>query len=220
MNIAYRSLSDRAARALCSRNLRHWTVFLLLLPLPLNAQKQEIGLTLGGFTSVDRISTTATQFNVGSGLTLQAGYEYRILKPGPIAFYVGLHLLASPQRQVTSSNRILTRDIASLYLIPNIMVKVFPHSRIVPWATIGGGYGDYEQSTTVLSGALNGAPRELARGVLMYGGGVDVPVWRFVALRAEVRDFYSGNAAYNVPLSGSQHNVTAAGGLVLRFGGK
>ena len=192
----------------------------MLLPASLFAQKQEVGLTLGGLTATDRTSTNGTQFNVGSGISLQANYEYRLLHAGPAALYVGVHFLASPQRQITSLNGSLTHDIASLYITPNLMVKLFPHSRIIPWGAIGGGYGDYEQSTTVLSGALNGAPRELSRGVLMYGGGIDVPIWRFVALRGEIRDFYTGNAAYNLPLSNSQHNVTAGGGIVLRFGSK
>ena len=184
------------------------------------AQKQEVGLTLGGFASADRTSTNGIQFNVGSGIALQADYEYRFLRVGPLGIYAGVHFLASPQRQISSLAGSLTRDIASLYITPNIMLKAFPNSRIVPWFAIGGGYGDYEQSTTVLSGAINGAPRQLSRGVLMYGGGVDIPIWRFVALRGEIRDFYTGNAAYNVPLSGSQHNITAGGGIVLRFGGK
>ena len=54
----------------------------------------------------------------------------------------------------------------------------------------------------------------------MYGGGVDIPVWRFIAFRGEARDFYTGNAAYNASLSSGQNNVVISGGFVLRFGGK
>lgn len=193
-------------------------LLVILLPLSARAQKQEVGLTLGGLASIDRTSTNGVPFNVSSGLALQASYAYRLFRAGPASVYVGIHGLANPQRSITSTNGSLSRDIATLYLVPNITVKLFPRKRLVPWATLGGGYGDYEQSTTILSGAANGAPRQLARGVLMYGGGLDVPVWRFVALRAEIRDFYSGNPAYNVPLPSSQHNVVAGGGLVLRFG--
>ena len=68
--------------------------------------------------------------------------------------------------------------------------------------------------------SANPAPRQLARGVFTYGGGIDVPVWRFVALRGEVRDFYSGSPAFNALVSGGQHNLVAGAGIVLRFGGK
>jgi hypothetical protein len=48
--------------------------------------------------------------------------------------------------------------------------------------------------------------------------GGDVRVWRWVALRGEARDFYSGSPDYNVAsLSGGQHNVFAGGAIVLRW---
>ena len=62
---------------------------------------------------------------------------------------------------------------------------------------IGGGYADYEQSTTEIDGQPNKASRELARGVFNFGAGVDVWAWRWVALGGEARDFYSGSANYN-----------------------
>jgi hypothetical protein len=40
--------------------------------------------------------------------------------------------------------------------------------------------------------------RELARGAFDFGAGVDVRVWRFVALRGEARDLYTGSPGYNV----------------------
>jgi hypothetical protein len=85
---------------------------------------------------------------------------------------------------------------------------------------IGGGYADYEQSTTEINGQRNPASRELARGVFDFGAGVDVRVWRWVALRGEARDFYSGSPDYNVAsLSGGQHNVFAAGGRACNTSG-
>ncbi len=187
---------------------------------PLWAQKQEVGLTLGQLLQSDRTSTDGIRFSLGSGVALQADYEYRLLGVRPVALYIGAHILANPQRVITSSNGGLTRDVASLYVTPGLMLKLFPRGRIVPWASIGGGYADYQQSTTVLNGQLNPASRDTSHGVFQFGGGVDVPIWRFVAIRGEVRDFYTGNPSYNVPLSGGQHNVVAGGGIVLRFGGK
>ena len=56
------------------------------------------------------------------------------------------------------------------------------------------------------------------RGVLDFGVGADYRVWRFLSLRAEIRDFVSGNPALGVPLGGSlQHNITPKGGIVLSF---
>ncbi len=54
--------------------------------------------------------------------------------------------------------------------------------------------------------------------VFDYGGGADFKFWRFVGLRAEIRDFYAGGPSYNTnAIRGGQHNVVAGGGLVLKF---
>jgi hypothetical protein len=57
--------------------------------------------------------------------------------------------------------------------------------------------------------------RELACGVFDFGAGVEVRVWRFVAVRGQARDFHSGSPAYCIAtVSGGQHNVVATGALV------
>lgn len=183
------------------------------------AQKQEVGLTLGSLLSQDHTTARSVPFTFSSGTAFQADYEYRVFGRTNYAFYIGAHFLANPQRTVESFDRSLTRDVATIYITPGLMVKLFPTKRVTPWAAVGGGYGDYEQSTQTLDGRLNTAPREIARGVFHYGGGIDVPVWKFIAIRGEVRDFYTGTPAYNSGVGGGQHNVVAGGGIVLRFGG-
>jgi hypothetical protein len=74
----------------------------------------------------------------------------------------------------------------------------------------------YGQSTTRIDGRPNAVSRELARGVFDFGAGVEVRVWRFVALRGEAWDFYTGSPAYKIAtVSGGQHNVVATGAFVL-----
>ena len=97
-------------------------------------------------------------------------------------------------------------------------MKLRPASRISPYAVVGGGYADYEQSLTRIDGWPNNAPRELARGVFDFGAGVDVRVWRFVALRGEARDLYTGSPNNNVAsISGGQHNIVTTGAFVLKW---
>jgi hypothetical protein len=97
-------------------------------------------------------------------------------------------------------------------------VKFFATRGIAPYFAVGGGWADFEQSTTTLAGNPNPAPRTVNCGAFDYGGGVDFTFWRFVGLRGEIRDFYTGSPSYNAPtISGGQHNVVAGGGLVLRF---
>ena len=180
---------------------------------PLSAQQQEIGLTLGGLVKQDR-----TGLSLGSGVALQANYGYRLIGTKVASIYGEVHLLANPQRLVSSADTSVTRDIATLYITPGVRLKFLPGARMSPYIATGGGYAQYEQSTTLLSGTSNSAPRNVFHGAFDYGAGIDWRGWRRLGFRAEIRDFYTGSPAFNSRLiSGGQHNVVAGGGLVIRI---
>jgi hypothetical protein len=187
---------------------------LLISSTALLAQKNELAFSIGGFTPVTRDSV-----ELSSGKTLGVNYGRRIATFGAAALYGELNFIANPQRLVTSSNVRATRDIATLFITPGVRLKFLPAARVSPYVVAGGGYGAFEQSKARLDNAPNEAPRELSRGVIDYGGGIDVKALRWLAFRGEVRDFYSGSPAYNVPgARGGQHNVAATVAFVLRFG--
>jgi opacity protein-like surface antigen len=180
------------------------------------APTNELAFGLGGIPALSRSDTPS--LDAGSGVAFQVNYGRRFLNGKNVALYGEINFLASPLRDVSSSVTTATKNFASLYLTPGIRVKFRPASRVSPYAVVGGGYADYEQSTTRIDGQPNSASRELARGVFDFGAGVDVRVWRFVAIRGEARDFYTGSPGYNVAaISGGQHNVTATGAFVLRW---
>jgi len=179
-----------------------------------SAHKNELALGLGGLPGLSRSDTP--RVDIGSGVAFQVNYGRRFFKSRKVALYGEINALANPLRDVSSSIPTATHDVASLYITPGIRVKFLPTSRISPFLVVGGGYADYEQSTTRIDGQPNSVSRELARGVFDFGAGVEVHVWRFLALRGEARDFYSGSPAYNIAtISGGQHNVVATGALVL-----
>ncbi len=198
------------------------TLLLVLLSCRLaaaqeNAPRHEIGLTLGGLFSAARTSSSA-RLDLGSGIALQANYGYRLAGNETAAVYGEVHFLANPLRDVSSANLGLTRDVATIFLTPGVRVKFVPNHRVAPYVAIGGGWAVYEQSTTTLNGSPNPASRLVNHAVFDYGGGADFKFWRFVGLRAEIRDFYAGGPSYNTnAIRGGQHNVVAGGGLVLKF---
>jgi opacity protein-like surface antigen len=180
------------------------------------AHKNELDFGLGGIPALSRSNTP--NLDAGSGVAFQVNYGRLLLSGHNLALYGEVNFLASPLRDVSSSVPTATHDFASLYLTPGIRVKFRPVSRISPYAVVGGGYADYEQSTTRIDGQPNPVSRQLARGVFDFGAGVDVRVWRFITLRGEARDFYTGSPAYKVAeISGGQHNVVATGGFVLQW---
>ncbi len=191
-------------------------IALCAFTLPAFAQKQELGLTLGGIFTGDRNTAAGTRFSLSSGKNLQASYGYRVVEAGPAKLYLGLHFLANDQRVVSSADRTLTRDVATLYITPDATLK-FSAGPIQPWVSLGGGIAVYEQSKVRLDNLLNPSPRTVTHGVFMAGGGVDIPVLRFLALRGEVREFYSGNPSFNTQLKEGQSNVLVGGGFVLRW---
>ncbi|MCX6594180.1 MAG: outer membrane beta-barrel protein [Acidobacteria bacterium] len=204
-------------KMLCRCTAAAQAALMLLWACPAFAQKHEVGLLLGRFTSVER-SSGAAKASLNGGTALQANYGRRVWQGGPVAIYGEVHFLANPQRTVDSASSAATRDVATLFVTPGIRVKFGPGRAVSPYLVAGGGYAAFEQSLTQLNGQPNAAPRTVNRGVFDYGGGVDVKFWRFVGLRGEVRDFYSGSPAFNLPaLSGGQHNSVASVGFVIKI---
>lgn len=192
-----------------------------LLGLPLLAQerapKNELAFQLGGLAGLSR-ATSNGKLDLGPGVALQSNYGRRFKEWGQAALYGEVHFLASPLREVSTSTSTATRDVASLFIAPGVRVKFAPRRAISPYAATGFGPAWYEQSTMQLNGAPNTAPRETVRAAFNFGGGVDVRVWRWLAMRGEVRDFYTGSPAYNVSsVRGGQHNVVAGAAFVVRW---
>ncbi|MFN0102744.1 MAG: hypothetical protein ACKV2U_11720 [Bryobacteraceae bacterium] len=182
---------------------------LFLTILPLAAQNQELGLSIGSLRGVDTPQ-------LGGGTALQANYAIRFAAIGPIKLYGGVNFLANPQRKVTSFNPAVIRDLASLYVTPELKVKLGDR-RFQPFAFVGAGLSVYEHSLLTTGGLPNPGPRTSNTGAFTYGGGLDLRIIRWFALRGELRDTYSGAPRYNI-LTGKQHNTSVTGGFVLRWG--
>jgi len=167
--------------------MRKQFLFLLffLFARSLVAQKNEVGLALGGLVPQDR-GRVPNKISLSGGLSYQANYAHRVIG-GRTALYGEVHFLANPQRVVGSVNPAATRDVATLYVTPGVQVKFAAGSALSPYVALG--------------------------------GGADAKFWRWIGLRAEIRDFYTGSPAYNIPaVTVRQHNVVAGGGFVLKWG--
>jgi hypothetical protein len=194
-------------------------LLLFALALPALAQRHELGLTLGGVFPQDR-GVVPDTVRLGGGTALQANYGYRFWTNERVAVLGEVHFLANGQRQIGSGNATATRDVATAYVTPGVRVKFAPNAPVAPYFAVGGGYALYEQSHFQLNGADNPAPRFIHRGAFQFGGGVDVKFWRWIGLRGEVRDFYTGSPAFNLAAGprGGQHNVVVGGGFVIKWG--
>jgi hypothetical protein len=209
------TFQKRAAQAVC------FTLFLLLMAVtvvPAKAQNQELTFSLGGIPGQGRgLQGSSGSAQISADRAFGINYAHRLTGTSFAALYAEIQFVAIPNRPVSAATAVVPQDYASLYLTPGVQLKFFPGSRLSPWAAVGGGYALYQQSA-LLSNGQDSSSKYLNRGVFEYGGGLDYRLFRFIGLRGEVRDFFSGNPNLNTPLSSStQHNVVASGGIILRF---
>jgi opacity protein-like surface antigen len=184
---------------------------------PALAQNQEVTLSLGGVFSQSRSFQPTGAAQTSGDFDLEANYGYRFFRAKPVALYGELEFVALPNRSVTTATAIVPKNYASLFVAPGLRLKFAPSARLSPWVAIGGGYALFQQSTEFSNGQ-NTTDKFLNRGVFDFGGGVDYTLFRFLGLRAEVRDLVSGNPNLNVALSsGTQHNIISSGGIIVRF---
>jgi len=181
-------------------------------------QNQELTFSLGGIPGQTRsLQGSAGAAQISADRSFGINYGHRFLDAKIAALYGELEFVAIPNRALTAASATVPQNYASLYLTPGVRLKFLPGSRLSPWASIGGGYGLYQQSAQ-LSNGQNTTNKFLNRGVFEFGGGLDYRLFRFIGLRGEVRDFFSGNPNLNAALnSTTQHNVVASGGIILRF---
>lgn len=192
--------------------------FLALLKAgEIETPRNELAFQLGGFAPLSR-GVAQEHVDLGSGIALQVDYGHLVAGGARAALSYEIHFLANPLRTVTSAPQFATRDVATLFITPGLRLKFRATAHVSPYISLGGGLGWFEQSTKELDGSPNPASRELFRGAFDFGGGVDVPVWRFVALRGEARDFFTGSPNYNIAsIRGSQNNVVVGAGFVIRW---
>jgi len=106
-------------------------------------------------------------------------------------------------------NPLGSRDVASLFAMPGLRVSLKPTAKISPFVNGGLGLAVYEESMLLQNGSPFPGSRTSNHFGGMFGGGVDLKVYKFAGLRFEAKDYYA-----------KRHNVALGVGLHFRWGGK
>jgi hypothetical protein len=184
------------------------------------AQKNEFAVSVGGmFTSATttECNNPCLQFprievKTAPALAFQGTFARRIEDFHAATLYFELPLLGIPGRQPSTVTG-FTANYSSIFVPPSLKVKVRQGRAISPFFSVGGGFA-------YLNGNNNG--RNFT-GSGQFGGGADfktrIP---FLAIRGEVRDFFSGRPAAENLVAGPdsdsrQHNLFTGVGAVLTF---
>jgi len=192
----------------------------LSLAMGAKAQKNEASFLVGGLKTGSRGITDAAAGSIDSGAS--TAYEInvatRLLNARLVSLYFEFPLIVAPNTDLTSSNVLVPKNYSSIFFTPGLKLKAWTMSPISPYVVLGIGLGHFNSSGTLLSGQPNPGSKATTKFVYDVGGGIDLRLIPFVALRGEIRDLISGNPSFSVPVSGDrQHNVLFAGGVVLRF---
>jgi hypothetical protein len=207
---------------------------MLLMAAGLPAQRNEWSLQFGGTLTHRRsirlpadlkslLGTDALTEN--NGYAGGFAYRVRLVRFGPAALMAELPVFIV---QATNTDLIplIARPIfgntsgISGYITPSAVVRFFPDSRVSPYAFFGGGYARVVEAQLTSTAPLRGGFANEGTWALDYGGGADLRLVRFLAIRVEFRNFYTGatDTAIRLTEETRQRNtLLVTGGIVFRF---
>jgi len=186
----------------------------LMVALTAAAQKNEIGLVIGGKVTPDGTSPTgATTINTASAF--EVNYASQLLGGKAAGVDLNIPLLAFPTSEINRSTVFTAKSYSSLYLTPGLRVHV--GTTISPFVEAGVGLVRFGPSSTTISGGRSGATNS-TKAAYTVGGGVDLrPLKSPIGFRLEVRELYAGVPNLAVPRLSLHNNVLVGGGIVLKF---
>ena len=187
-------------------------VFVLVLACSASAQKNEIGFTVGGYVPV------GTQLAFTPGVSFEGSYARRIADVPFVGLYVELPVTVT--RSIGLEENV--GSFQALFVTPALKVKFVPGFVASPWLSLGGGLAHYSGNATLLSQFGVSGDSSVNRGVVEFGGGLDIKVFPFISLRGQVRDYYTAGLGSLLPIpipgiADKQHNLMGGGGVVVRF---
>jgi hypothetical protein len=210
-------------------SLKHLTIGALVAVFTFVAQAAAQKNELSGILGRTFISNQGIQgapandpdLRFGNGLTFEVNYARRVLIMGRgfLSLALEVPFVVNPDEDLHAAlpNRI-PQQYASYFVTPAARLSVIPDQAVSPWVSFGGGFGHFEESSTLLFGGNNPGKTGTSTGVLQAGFGLDVKIFHRFSLRGEARDFWSGVPQLDVNTGKSrQHNIFGGGGIVWRF---
>jgi len=186
------------------------------------AQKADVAFVIGGSFVSDTQktflvpSTTLTStIKTDHHVFYEGAFAVRMLNAEVASLHLELPIAGMPSQSLHFSNvpNVTLNDFSTLFITPGLRLKLLPVAPVSPWVSFGGGWARY-----AVSGSSNN------KGAIQYGGGLDFKLAPVIGLRAEVRDFVTGDPNFGLTsvLAGNDsglhhHNILAGGGIVLRF---
>jgi hypothetical protein len=175
-----------------------------------------IGLTFISNQGIQGVPNGAIHF--GRGQPFEVNYAARVLGKRFWSLYLEFPVAVNLDEDMNSNSSQVPTQFRSYFVTPAARFHVFSNGAISPWVSLGGGFGHFSESSTLLSGAPNRGKTGTTTGVFQSGVGIDMKAFKTVDFRLEMRDFWSGVPQLNVNTGKSrQDNFFVASGIVWHF---
>jgi hypothetical protein len=193
-----------------------------LCPQPCSVSQ---GLPVGRFSSfVPAAAQVGAKTSLDTRFAFEAALAQGFARIHSFTFVAEFPVVFNPNGDVKSGNTLVARSYSSLFFTPALRIMYAPdrdthrgYPAVYPFISLGGGLAHFSPSSISLSGGASGA-KSSTEGALQAGAGVDIGIYRkSIALRAEVRDFYTGPPNLGVAGINLRHNVVAGAGIVFRL---
>jgi hypothetical protein len=186
------------------------------------AQKNEltgiIGRTFISDQGVPNTGLANSNIHFGKGTTFEVNYGRHIFGNGFTHLTFEVPAVFNLDEDVQFHENLVPESFRSYFVTPGLRANVFANTAVSPWFSLGGGFGHFSPSSNLEFGGPSPA-KSNTTGVMQFGFGLDVRVWKSFSIRGGVRDFWSGTPNLNVDTGKSrQHNYFVGGGVVWHFG--
>jgi hypothetical protein len=197
---------------------------LVLLASSMWAQVNELSVTAGRtFVSTQTIQNPPTgdlypQIHFANDKSIAFNYGRFLVQRGIFGITAELPVAMYFHMDLNTGADLIPKDIGALFVTPSVRVNAFARDSVTPWASFGGGYGRFRQSSSLNYYGPNPGPTGSNTGVVQFGAGLDVWFWERWGGRLEARDFFSGEPDLNVETNRTrQHNYYVGVGVMHRF---
>jgi hypothetical protein len=186
------------------------------------AQKNELSGILGRTFISDQGIQGAPAYDpnlrFGKGLTFEINYARGLMGGDVWSLSAEVPFVANLDEDLHAAQNLIPEKYSSFFVTPAVRANLFPQTAVSPWASFGGGFAHFHESSTLEFGGSNPGKTGTTTSVLQAGLGLDVKMFKRFSLRGEARDFWSGVPQLNVPTGKSrQHNIFVGGGIVWHF---
>jgi hypothetical protein len=178
----------------------------LLFPLAVQAQKNDIALTAGGYFNAN------SPLSISTAPVIEGTFAHRIASVPLLSLYMELPVAGSFSSDISSLTSLTAfRSYTSLFITPGLRLRLAPSFPLSPYVSAGLGYARFNRQL------VNGGSSATDSLAADFGGGLDLKILPLIGLRGEVRDFNSGGIGLETLSLGRENNIFVTGGIVLRF---